>query len=117
MRVQIFGTKKSADTRKALRFFSDRRVNTHFVDFKVRSASPGELKRFAQRFGVDALIDREGKLFADRGLRHARLTDDQWLARLSDDPALLRQPLVRLDNQLSVGLAESEWKKWVGNVE
>jgi hypothetical protein len=59
MEVQIFGTKKSADTRKALRFFSERRVRTHFVDLQQRAASPGELRRFAGKFGVQALIDTE----------------------------------------------------------
>ena len=49
MEVQIFGLKKSVDTRKALRFFSERRIKSHFVDFAERSAAPGELKRFAQR--------------------------------------------------------------------
>src|SRR5688500_5775129 len=58
MEVQIFGVKKSADTRKALRFFSERRVRTHFVDLMEREISDGELQRFVQRFGLDALIDR-----------------------------------------------------------
>ena len=44
--VQVFGTRKSADTRKALRFFAERRVKTHFIDLQERPASPGELKRF-----------------------------------------------------------------------
>src|SRR5919201_528852 len=57
--VQIFGVKKSADTRKALRFFAERRIKTHFVDLAERAASPGELRRFAQKFGVEALVDRE----------------------------------------------------------
>ena len=52
MEVQIFGIRKSADTRKALRFFAERRIKTHFVDLQERAASPGELRRFAQRFGV-----------------------------------------------------------------
>jgi arsenate reductase-like glutaredoxin family protein len=46
--VQIFGTKKSAETRKALRFFAERRVRTHFVDLAERAAALGELRRFAQ---------------------------------------------------------------------
>ena len=54
MEVQIFGVKKSADTRKAQRFFAERRVKTHFVDLMERAASPGELRRFAQKFGVEA---------------------------------------------------------------
>jgi hypothetical protein len=51
MGVQIFGIRKSADTRKALRFFAERRVKTHFVDLEERPASPGELNRFAKKFG------------------------------------------------------------------
>ena len=51
MDVQIFGVKNDADTRKALRFFQERRVKVHFVDFKVRAPSKGELRRFTQKFG------------------------------------------------------------------
>src|ERR1051325_7908769 len=63
MEVQIFGFKKSAHTRKALRFFAERRIKTHFVDLTQRAAAPGELRRFVQKFGVDALIDRTSKHF------------------------------------------------------
>ena len=72
MEVQIFGIKKSPETRKALRFFAERRVKTHFVDLQERAASPGELKRFAQKFGVEALIDRQSRRYADLGLAAAR---------------------------------------------
>jgi len=112
--VQVFGTKKSADTRKALRFFSERRVKTHFVDLNVRAASQGELRRFAQKFGVDALVDRESKRFAALGLKHAHYSEERWLAILSEEPLLLRQPLVRFGNRLTIGAAEDEWREWVG---
>ena len=46
IQVQVFGIRKSADTRKALRFFSERRVKTHFVDVMERAPAPGELRRF-----------------------------------------------------------------------
>ena len=113
MEVQVFGTKKSADTRKALRFFSERRIKTHFVDLIERAASPGELKRFAQKFGVQALVDRDSRAFVDLGLEHARLSDDRWLEKLVDEPLLLRMPLVRYGNALTVGSAENDWKRWV----
>ena len=113
MDVQIFGTKKSADTRKALRFFAERRVRTHFVDLQERAASLGELRRFAQKFGVGALVDRESRRYLDLGLAHARLTDERWLEKLADEPLMLRQPLVRQQNRLTVGLAEAEWKSWL----
>jgi arsenate reductase len=115
MEVQVFGTKKCQDTRKALRFFAERRVKTHFVDLQVRAASLGELRRFAQKFGVAALVDRGGKRFADLGLRSAALSEERWLERLADDPGLLRTPLVRRQNALTIGAAEATWKEWVAS--
>ena len=111
--MQIFGVRKSADTRKALRFFSERRVKTHFVDLMERPASVGELRRFAQKFGVAALVDRESKRLDELGLRYAQLSDDRWLEKLSDEPLLLRMPLVRNANQLVIGADESIWRTWM----
>jgi arsenate reductase-like glutaredoxin family protein len=113
MEVQVFGVRKSADTRKALRFFAERRVRTHFVDLTVRPASPGELRRFVQKFGVEALLDREGRRFADLGLRAARHSEERWLDRLVQEPLLLRMPLVRSGPRVTVGLAEREWRTWL----
>jgi arsenate reductase len=112
MEVQIFGVKKSADTRKALRFFAERRVKTHFVDLNERAASLGELKRFVQKFGLDRLIDKESKRYDELGLRHARYSDESWLDKLANEPLLLRVPLVRYGNALTIGLAEQDWKDW-----
>ena len=114
MEVQVFGTKKSADTRRALRFFAERRVKTHFVDLAQRAASPGELRRFAQKFGVQALVDRDSKRFAELGLRASSLNDDRWLDKLAAEPLLLRQPLVRHGQQLTLGAAEDVWRTWIG---
>lgn len=114
MEVQIFGVKKSADTRKALRFFSERRIKTHFVDLMERAASPAELKRFAQKFGVESLVDKTAKRFTELGLRYAQLSDERWLQKLSDEPLLLRMPLVRNGKQLCIGADEALWKQWLG---
>ena len=113
VQVQIFGTKKSADTRKAQRFFAERRIKVHFVDLTERAASIGELKRFSQKFGIDRLIDRESKRFAELGLRTALYGEERWLTILADEPLLLQQPLVRLQQKVSIGLAEADWKAWL----
>ncbi len=115
MEVQVFGIKKSAATRKALRYFAERRVRTHFVDLTERAASRGELQRFVQRFGIDVLIDRESRRFRELGLHAAQYSDDRWLAWLLEEPLLLRMPLVRSGQRLSVGLQESAWRDWVGS--
>jgi arsenate reductase (glutaredoxin) len=112
MEVQVFGTKKCKDTQKALRFFKERRIRVHFVDLTQKAASPGELRRFEQKFGAAALLDREGRRFRDRGLHVAHLPDSRILPLLVEDPALLVTPLVRNGNQLTLGHAEEEWKKW-----
>ena len=114
MEVQIFGVKKDTDTRKALRFFAERRVKTHFVDLQERPAALGELRRFSQKFGVDALVNRDARRFAELGLGPARYGEDRWLQILSDEPLLLRMPLARFQHKVTVGLAEPEWKEWVG---
>jgi arsenate reductase (glutaredoxin) len=113
MDVQIFGVKKSSETRKALRFFAERRIKTHFVDLMERAASRGELQRFAQKFGAAALIDETARRYAELGLRTARYGDERWLEILVDEPLLLKMPLVRRGNALTIGVAESTWKSWL----
>ncbi len=114
MEIQIFGIKKSPETRKALRFFAERRVKTHFVDLQERAASPGELQRFAQKFGVGALVDRDSRRFLELGLGAARLSDERWLEKLVEQPLILRMPLVRHGSLLTVGEATETWQGWTG---
>jgi arsenate reductase-like glutaredoxin family protein len=111
--VQIFGTKKSADTRKAQRFFQERRIKVHFCDLAERPASVGELKRFTQKFGVDAVIDRTSRRFLDLGLRQALYGEERWLSILADEPMILKQPLIRFQNKVCVGVDEKQWKEWL----
>jgi arsenate reductase-like glutaredoxin family protein len=111
--VQVFGTKKSADTRKALRFFAERRVTTHFVDFLERGPALGELRRFSERFGAANLVDRDSRRFHDLGLHRSMYSDDWWLKRLTEEPTMLRQPLVRFGHRVTVGLDETAWREWL----
>ena len=112
MEVQIFGVRKSADTRAALRFFAERRIKVHFVDLNERAAAVGELRRFAQKFGIAALIDRDSKRYAELGLRSAMLSEERWLEKLSLEPLLLKVPLVRNQQQLTIGAAAETWNTW-----
>jgi len=118
MEVQIFGLKKSAETRKAIRFFSERRVRAHFVDLSERAIAEGELQRFVQKFGVEAVLDRTGKRFEQLGLRHATMSEGRWIDKLLLEPGLLRVPLVRKLGQpakVSIGSAEDEWEMWLSS--
>lgn len=109
--VQIFGTKKSSATRAAERFFKERGVKVHFVDVSAKPMSKGELTRFVQKFGVNALLDTEGKAYERANLAYLRTTEDSVVAKMLDDPGLLRLPLVRGGKVLSVGEDRESWAK------
>ena len=113
MEVQIFGVNNNADVRKAQRFFKERRARVHFMDFKQRAPSKGELTRFFQKFGEEKLIDRTSKRFKSLGLQSAYYGNDRWLDIACENPLILRMPLVRKGNDLTVGPAEATWKQWL----
>ncbi len=115
MEVQIFGTTKSKETRAAQRFFAERRVKVHFVDMKERAASKGELRKWVQKFGVTALIDKTSKRYAELGLGAARLGDAQWIEKLALEPLLLVMPLVRWQHKVTFGDATTEWTQWINS--
>ena len=113
MNVQIFGFRDCQATRKAQRFFSERRIAVHFVDLDERPASRGELRRFAERFGPAALIDKEGARFKTLGLRVAGDSPQRLLDRALTEPRLLRTPLVRNGGKVTVGHALDDWQGWI----
>ena len=108
--VQIFGVKSSPATRAAERFFKERKVTVHFVDLKQKPMAPGEIKRFIDRFGLAGLLDTESKTYIDAGLKYVQHTDAGLLAKIEREPKLLRLPLVRGANKLSVGDDEDAWR-------
>ncbi len=108
--VQIFGLKSSQATRAADRFFKERSVKIHSVDLKQKPMSPGEIKRFIDRFGLHALLDSESKFYVDAGLKYLKMSDAELLGRTEREPRLLRLPLVRCGNLLTIGQDENGWK-------
>ena len=111
MSVQLFGHAKSKATRKAQRWFSERRIPVTYVDLRKRPPSPGELKRFVQRFGAAGLLDPDAPAYRDRGLQYVSASDDDWIKRMVDDPLVLRLPLIRAGNALAVGDDEEAWAR------
>lgn len=112
-RIQLFGRKDSRGSQRAVRFFRERRVDVSYVDVAVRPPAPGELRRFAERFGADALLDSDSPPYRDGGLGYMRLTPGDVMERLMSDPRLLRLPLVRCGDRLTVGVDEAAWKEWL----
>jgi len=108
--VQIFGVKGSQATRAAERFFKERRAPIQLVDLTKKPMAAGEIKRFIDRFGLAQLIDTEGKSYVDAGLKYLKVSDSELLGKIERDPKLLRLPLVRGGNRLSIGQDEDAWK-------
>jgi len=111
--IQIFGFRDCSDTRKAQRFFAERRIAVHFVDLDERPAAKGELRRFAERFGPAALVDREGARFRALGLRVTGDSPQRLLERALTEPRLLKTPLVRNGGKVTIGHAADDWQAWV----
>ncbi len=115
MNVQIFGLKNSQATRAAERFFKERRVPIQIVDLKQKPMAPAEIRRFVERFGLPALLDTEGKAYLDAGLQYLKISDAELLSKIEREPKLLRLPLVRAGNRVSVGHDETAWKSMHGD--
>ena len=112
--LQIFGTKKCPDTRKAERFFKERRVSYQRIDLAQKGPSGGELRKIANAVGgMEKLIDREGSRYVDRGLKYASPTGPRIEQILLNDPLLLRTPIVRAGDRASVGCDEETWRGWL----
>ncbi|OGV26262.1 MAG: ArsC family transcriptional regulator, partial [Ignavibacteria bacterium RIFOXYA2_FULL_37_17] len=92
MNIQIFGTKSSNDTRKAERFFKERRIPFHFRDLTEKGISKGELENIKQVIPVEELIDKEGMQFKKRDLAYMVYDIEE---ELLNDPLLFRTPIVR----------------------
>ena len=76
--------------------------------------SPGEIKRFVDRFKLHGLIDSESKAYEDAGLKYLRMPDPDLLRRIEREPKLLRLPFVRAGNLISIGHDEATWKTMLG---
>ncbi|OHD28009.1 MAG: hypothetical protein A2064_00190 [Spirochaetes bacterium GWB1_66_5] len=108
--MQIIGTRDSAETRKAERWFKERRVPFAFVDLKERPLSPGELESIARAVGADALLDPDSRAYERAGLAH--LVHDP-LEEALKNPLLLRMPILRRGREAMAGCDPQAWQAWL----
>lgn len=112
MGLQIFGKSKCFDTKKAQRYFKERRVQFQLVDLSKKEISKGELTSvIAAVGGIDRIIDFESKS-QDAVLIRYLASDDAKLQKLIDNPMLLKTPIVRLGRLATVGYCPEVWEKW-----
>ncbi|MBA4407416.1 ArsC family transcriptional regulator [bacterium] len=109
MNVQIFGTKGCSNTRKAERYFKERRIPFHFRDLNEKGIAKGELDSITRVFQLDELIDRNGKQFKKRNLQYMVFNLEN---ELLNDPLLFKTPIVRNGKYVTVGYEPEVWKTW-----
>ncbi len=113
MNIQVFGTKKCPDTRKAERWFKERGIKFHAVDLASKGLAPGELRSVAARVGgVQAMLDTTSRRYLDKGLAHGSPSAARLEGLLLDDPLLCKTPIVRNGAQATLGFAPDIWVTW-----
>ncbi len=109
MNIQIFGKKKCFDTKKAERFFKERRIKYQYIDILDKGLSKGELRSVSQALGgLENVVDCEGKDYYEIEY----LGKEQWQDKLLETPKLFKTPIVRNGKQATVGYKPDVWKNW-----
>ena len=116
MNIQIFGTKKCNETKKAERFFKERGIKYQFVDMKKKGMSKGEFNSVAQaNGGLDHMINGEGK---DQNLLALikYIANEDKLEKVLENPQVIKTPVVRNGKQSTLGYQPDVWKKWISMI-
>ena len=112
MNIQIFGTKKCNDTKKAQRFFKERGIKLQFIDMKEKGMSKGELRSVCQAVGgIDNLLDEKTK-YQDALALVKYISADEKEDKILENQQILKTPVVRNGKQATVGYQPDVWKNW-----
>ena len=112
MNIQVFGTKKCNETKKAQRFFKERGIKFQFIDMSEKEINKGELKSVSQAVGgLEALINAGCKDQDALGLVKYIAEEDREEMLLTHQQ-VIKTPIVRNGKQATVGYAPDVWKKW-----
>ena len=112
LNIQIFGTKKCSDTRKAERFFKERGIKYQFIDMKEKGMSKGEFTSVAQvNGGLENMVNWEGK-DQDTLALIRYIAEEDKLAKVLENPSVIRTPIVRNGKQSTIGYQPEVWKGW-----
>lgn len=112
MNIQIFGTKKCFDTKKAQRFFKERGIKFQFIDLAQKSMSKGEFNSICGAAGgTDKVINTESEDYVS--VKY--LLPDAQIEKILEMPQLFRTPIVRDGKKAAVGNCPEIWKKWIEN--
>jgi arsenate reductase (glutaredoxin) len=109
VQVQILGTRKSNETKKALRYFSERNIEYHFRDLSEKGLSRGELDNICRTVDSNDLIDSESPRYKKRGMAYM---DFDIREEVLEDSLLIKMPVVRFGKYSTVGYTPDAWSGW-----
>ena len=110
MNIQIFGSSKCFDTKKAERYFKERRIKYQSIDLPKKGFSLGEYRSIRQKLTFQQLVDTKCKAYQD--LYMAYITPEAAEDKLFENPKLFRTPIVRNGKQVTVGYCPEVWEQW-----
>ena len=110
MNIQIFGSSKSFDSKKAERWFKERRIKYQYIDLPSKGLSPREYQSVKRKIPFSALVDEKSKAY--ERLYMAYLTMEAQEEKLLEHPELFRAPIVRNGREATVGYCPDVWDTW-----
>ena len=113
MNIQIFGKPKCFDTKKAERFFKERRIPYQLIDVTRKGMSPGEYRNIRAAVGsLEALLDENSPAYAAHYVAHLAL-ESQREEKLLEHQEMLKTPVVRCGRKAAVGYRPEVWRSWI----
>jgi len=110
MNIQIFGSSKSFDSRKAERWFKERRIKYQYIDVVSKGLSPREYQSVKQKVGYEALVNTKCRAY--EALFMPYIPPDAQEAKLLENPELFQTPIVRNGKDATVGYHPEIWETW-----
>ncbi|WP_287822780.1 arsenate reductase family protein [Clostridium sp.] len=111
MNIQIFGVKKCFDTKKAERYFKERKIKYQFIDLNEKALSKGELQSVKRSVDINDLVNIKSKEYKNLNIEHIRNSSVKE-ELLLNNPKLYKTPIVRNGKQATVGYAPDVWTNW-----
>ena len=110
MNIQIFGSSKCFDTKKAERWFKERRVKYQYIDLPKKGFSAGEYRAVRQKLGYEDLVNTKCRAYQEEYMDY--ITREAAEEKLALCPELVRTPVVRSGKEVTVGYCPEVWKTW-----
>ncbi len=111
MNIQIYGAKNCFDTKKAERYFKERKIKFQSIDLPRFGLSPREFELVRSKAGLDAMINKKAKGYADSFIDYLA-SDTAKVEKLMDNPSLISTPIVRNGRDITIGFCPDIWKTW-----